>query len=252
MSGEFWFVDRDNIERGPVTKGDIINMIEAGAIGSEIHMWADPMPDWRRAGQISDFSSFFVPGRLTPRPPRRQSQEVVQRTERQERVQHMKEAINDGKHRFLCRKCNTIILDGDSVDYTGGEFTGSFSVTSGALPGSYSATANRTAVRAKQRPCPQCGEPSPRDLTVLTIAGTLTFLIDALAAGFLFDAHFFSCKTCLTPPALVQFLGDGFAVIIGGIIAGGIVVNLIGELYLKPMQTRAVVALLEEQSRKGA
>jgi hypothetical protein len=266
MSGEFWFVDQRNIERGPVAKSDIIKMIDAGQLGPETQIWTDPMPDWRRADRIDGFSSLFVlstspPNRPSARPPGRLSPEQAQRIRSQEQAQRTKEEMKDGKHRFLCRSCNAIVLDAESRDHTGGELTGSFSITSGALPGSYSATANRTATRIKQRPCRQCKEPKPRDVTMLTIVGTLALLIGAFAAGILSDTYVFSCKNvgstmfpiyehgCRPPGAFLEFLGVGLAAIFGGIIAMGIAAALVGELYLKPTETRAVMALLEEQSR---
>jgi len=76
MSGDFWFVDHDDQEQGPVEKDVIVRMITAGSIRRESQIWSAGMQDWRMASQVEEFSPLFGPAR----PPARTA---VDRTKQQ-------------------------------------------------------------------------------------------------------------------------------------------------------------------------
>ena len=52
MSSDFWFVDREGNQRGPVGKDEIISLIKDGAITRESLLWADGMDEWRAAVRL--------------------------------------------------------------------------------------------------------------------------------------------------------------------------------------------------------
>ena len=69
MSSDFWFVDREGNQRGPVGKDEIISLIKDGAITRENLLWADGMDEWRAGGQVEAFASLFKPS-PPPMPPK--------------------------------------------------------------------------------------------------------------------------------------------------------------------------------------
>ena len=66
MSSDFWFVDQEGNQRGPVEKDEIIRLIKDGAITRESLLWADGMDEWRAGDQVEALASFFKP---SPPPP---------------------------------------------------------------------------------------------------------------------------------------------------------------------------------------
>lgn len=59
MNAEFWFVDADNNQSGPVTRDDIAKMIRAGSLGRDSPIWFTGMQDWKAAGQVQEFQPLF-------------------------------------------------------------------------------------------------------------------------------------------------------------------------------------------------
>jgi GYF domain 2 len=82
MSSEFWFVDREGDQQGPIGKDDFIKLIQTGAIGRSSLIWTAGMAEWQNAGEVGAVSAFF--GAAAP-PPRGLSLEDKQRIEDEER-----------------------------------------------------------------------------------------------------------------------------------------------------------------------
>jgi hypothetical protein len=82
MSSEFWFVDREGDQQGPIGKDDFIKLIETGEIGRSSQIWTAGMVEWQMAGEVNGVSAFFGPA--AP-PPRGLSLEDKQRIEEEER-----------------------------------------------------------------------------------------------------------------------------------------------------------------------
>jgi hypothetical protein len=61
MSADFWFLDRERNQSGPLAREEIIRLIGEGAIGRDTLIWTSGMNDWRPAGEIESFSSCFGP-----------------------------------------------------------------------------------------------------------------------------------------------------------------------------------------------
>jgi uncharacterized membrane protein len=66
MSVDFWFVDPEDNQRGPVAKAEIVRLIRHGTIGRDSQLWAAGMSDWAPAGQIEDFVPLFTPSASRP------------------------------------------------------------------------------------------------------------------------------------------------------------------------------------------
>ena len=88
MSSDFWFVDREGNQRGPVEKDEIIRLIKDGAITRESLLWADGMDEWRAGGQVEALASFFKPSPPPPRSNARRLRALVMVSLHQPATQH--------------------------------------------------------------------------------------------------------------------------------------------------------------------
>lgn len=79
MGADFWFVDRENNQRGPVAREEIANLIRKGAIGRMTQVWAEGMTEWQTADEVEDFSSVFA--LLAPPAPSESTARAPSRTE---------------------------------------------------------------------------------------------------------------------------------------------------------------------------
>jgi GYF domain 2 len=61
MSTNFWYLDRDHTQRGPVGEDEFVRLIRQGAITRETQMWTAGMGEWRMAGQVASVSALFGP-----------------------------------------------------------------------------------------------------------------------------------------------------------------------------------------------
>ncbi len=68
MGEEFWFLDVEGNQQGPVGKDEFVRLIRAGSISQRTTIWAAGMADWQPAGQVDSLSSLFA---RTQPPPRR-------------------------------------------------------------------------------------------------------------------------------------------------------------------------------------
>ena len=59
MSSNFWYLDRDHTQRGPVGEDEFVRLIHQGVITRETMMWTAGMSEWRMAGQVQGISSLF-------------------------------------------------------------------------------------------------------------------------------------------------------------------------------------------------
>ena len=59
MSSNFWYLDRDHTQRGPVAEDEFVRLIRQGAITRETMMWTAGMGEWRAAGQVPSVSALF-------------------------------------------------------------------------------------------------------------------------------------------------------------------------------------------------
>lgn len=59
MSENFWFVDRDGAQRGPVLEEEIVRLIAQGAVMRETLVWSAALIDWRMASQVDQFARHF-------------------------------------------------------------------------------------------------------------------------------------------------------------------------------------------------
>lgn len=59
MSGDFWYLDRERNQRGPVAQEEIIRLIGEDAIGRDTLIWTSGLNDWSPAGEIESFSACF-------------------------------------------------------------------------------------------------------------------------------------------------------------------------------------------------
>ncbi len=69
MSSDFWFLDREHKQCGPVGEDELVRLVRAGTIGRDTQIWAVGMTEWRMAGQVDRFASLFGPPG-PPGPPR--------------------------------------------------------------------------------------------------------------------------------------------------------------------------------------
>jgi hypothetical protein len=65
MSSDFWFLDREHKQSGPVGEEEFVRLIMEGTIGRETQIWTAGMNEWRMAGQVDRFAPLFGP----PGPP---------------------------------------------------------------------------------------------------------------------------------------------------------------------------------------
>jgi GYF domain 2 len=60
MSSNFWYLDRDHTQRGPVGEDEFARPIRQGVITRETQMWTAGMGEWRMAGQVPNVSALFA------------------------------------------------------------------------------------------------------------------------------------------------------------------------------------------------
>jgi GYF domain 2 len=60
MSSNFWYLDRDHTQRGPVGEDEFVRLIRQGAITRETQMWTAGMGEWRMAGQVPNVAGLFA------------------------------------------------------------------------------------------------------------------------------------------------------------------------------------------------
>ena len=59
MSSDFWFLDREHKQCGPVGEDEFVRLIRRGTIGRETQIWTAGMSEWRMAGQVDRFAALF-------------------------------------------------------------------------------------------------------------------------------------------------------------------------------------------------
>ena len=59
MSSDFWFLDREHKQCGPVGEGEFVRLIRRGTISRETQIWTAGMSEWRMAGQVDRFAALF-------------------------------------------------------------------------------------------------------------------------------------------------------------------------------------------------
>jgi GYF domain 2 len=63
-----YYLDAGRNQQGPVPTEEIARLIRSGTIRRDTMLWYAGMPDWRPAGQVSEFASLFAQA-APPRPP---------------------------------------------------------------------------------------------------------------------------------------------------------------------------------------
>jgi hypothetical protein len=64
---EYYYLDGARAQQGPVPTDEIARLIRGGTIRRDTMIWTGGMPEWRSAGQVSDFAAQFDQASL-PRP----------------------------------------------------------------------------------------------------------------------------------------------------------------------------------------
>jgi hypothetical protein len=59
MSADFWFLDREHKQRGPVGEEEFVGLVRQGTIGRETYIWSTGMTEWRMASQVDRFAALF-------------------------------------------------------------------------------------------------------------------------------------------------------------------------------------------------
>jgi hypothetical protein len=59
MSADFWFLDREHRQSGPVGEEDFVRLIRQGTIRRETLIWSSGMTEWRPAGEVERFAALF-------------------------------------------------------------------------------------------------------------------------------------------------------------------------------------------------
>jgi len=59
MSSDFWFLDREHKQCGPVGEDEFVKLIRRGTISRETQIWTAGMSEWRMAGQVERFAALF-------------------------------------------------------------------------------------------------------------------------------------------------------------------------------------------------
>jgi hypothetical protein len=59
MSSDFWYLDREHKQCGPVGEAEFVRLIRGGTIGRETQIWTAGMSEWRMAGQVDRFVPLF-------------------------------------------------------------------------------------------------------------------------------------------------------------------------------------------------
>jgi uncharacterized membrane protein YhaH (DUF805 family) len=73
-----YYLDGSRNQQGPVAAADVEGLIRSGAIRRDTLVWYAGMPDWRPAGEVSEFASSFA--RAAPPPPAFPDPPSVRRT----------------------------------------------------------------------------------------------------------------------------------------------------------------------------
>jgi GYF domain 2 len=61
MSSNFWYLDRDHTQRGPVGEDEFVRLIRQGVITRETQMWTAGMTAWQMAGEVPNVAALFGP-----------------------------------------------------------------------------------------------------------------------------------------------------------------------------------------------
>src|ERR1700743_2914161 len=75
MFSEFWFLDPDGNQHGPVEREVFIRLIREGKVGWETQIWAAGLRDWQTVGQVEGLARLFEP-RIAP-PSRRIGEDSI-------------------------------------------------------------------------------------------------------------------------------------------------------------------------------
>ncbi len=59
MSSNFWYLDRDRTQLGPVGEDEFVRLIRQGAVTRETLMWTAGMGEWRMAGEVPNVAALF-------------------------------------------------------------------------------------------------------------------------------------------------------------------------------------------------
>jgi hypothetical protein len=65
MASNYWFLDRDHKQSGPVGDDEFVRLIAQGVITRETQIWTSGMSEWRMAGDVAGIAALFGP----PGPP---------------------------------------------------------------------------------------------------------------------------------------------------------------------------------------
>mmetsp|Transcript_31812 Transcript_31812/g.77526 ORF Transcript_31812/g.77526 Transcript_31812/m.77526 type:complete len:1662 (+) Transcript_31812:33-5018(+) len=65
---EWYYVDANEEQAGPVSKDALKDMFKAGAINEETYVWAEHLPDWATVAETADLQSFLTAAEPTPEP----------------------------------------------------------------------------------------------------------------------------------------------------------------------------------------
>jgi hypothetical protein len=65
---DVYYLDGARNQQGPVPAEEIARLIRSGTIRRDTMIWYAGMPDWRPAGQVTEFAALFAQG-APPRPP---------------------------------------------------------------------------------------------------------------------------------------------------------------------------------------
>ncbi len=60
MNSDFWFLDREHKQCGPVGEDEFVRLIRRGTISRETQIWTAGMSEWRMAGQVDRFAPLFA------------------------------------------------------------------------------------------------------------------------------------------------------------------------------------------------
>jgi hypothetical protein len=61
MSSNFWYLDRDHTQRGPVGEDEFVGLIRQGVITRETQMWTAGMTACGMAGEVPNVAALFGP-----------------------------------------------------------------------------------------------------------------------------------------------------------------------------------------------
>jgi hypothetical protein len=61
MSTNFWYLDPNRTQLGPVGEDEFVRLIRQGAITRETLMWTAGMGEWRMAGEVPNVAALFGP-----------------------------------------------------------------------------------------------------------------------------------------------------------------------------------------------